>query len=620
MYKLKNGILHKDGKPIFGVGVSYYPSFFPGKAPVTEEAEKIPQMKIDLKRMCDFGINIIRTAAIGKIYKKNGRVEIVTPLIDAMMKEAEKDDLAMMVRLQGYHMDISGHDDFRMRDRNGNEVSQNRWNAFIQSCLFHEGVLEDNKLATEELTKHYSAFKSFVSFCVYNEPHYPGGEFYDYHPDTIKAYKKWLAEKNIIIAEEAEDYEVPTKRPGHSCDVAEWVNWRLFSMEALSGFLSNTHNYSKAVNPELEGITSAVTTQFAQGNDLRGVDNFAYARDMDICGFTNYSRVCGNSFYGLSFIHDFMESCAAVYGKHTWIVEYDARTKIPLRNLKQETYLSVGSGIKGIMYYQWRGDAPNGATEEDNLFGFINYDGSETENFNEKKAVIGLLNKYSDYIVNAEKKRSGVAVLHSDYINLFQCAFQKEGCYVANPYEESMKYIYRDFINMGFAVDFVKAEHLEENRLNIKCLIVPEYDYMLSEDEKSKIEAFKNSGGYVFTYSTGAYNELGRGDEHSFLNFDNPGGRTAFEAAAMAEVKPLFDINCDIIKCKVIEGDNYYVISVNNISTTEKIAFEAEIKCYFDISKAVFADEKQEIELSVNNNVIKLPRIKVGGLIIAHKR
>ena len=70
MYKLKNGILYHGEKAEFGIGMSYYPSFYPGKAPIADESRRIPEMKKDLEKMRDFGINIIRTAALGNLRKE----------------------------------------------------------------------------------------------------------------------------------------------------------------------------------------------------------------------------------------------------------------------------------------------------------------------------------------------------------------------------------------------------------------------------------------------------------------------------------------------------------------------------------------------------------------------
>ena len=47
MYEIKDGILVKDGKKIFALGESYYPSFHEGKYPVPPDGDRIGEMKKD---------------------------------------------------------------------------------------------------------------------------------------------------------------------------------------------------------------------------------------------------------------------------------------------------------------------------------------------------------------------------------------------------------------------------------------------------------------------------------------------------------------------------------------------------------------------------------------------
>ena len=49
MYNMKNGVLHKEGKPVFCIGLSYYPSYHERKIPVPESGDRIGEMKKDLR-------------------------------------------------------------------------------------------------------------------------------------------------------------------------------------------------------------------------------------------------------------------------------------------------------------------------------------------------------------------------------------------------------------------------------------------------------------------------------------------------------------------------------------------------------------------------------------------
>ncbi len=611
MYRFKNGILYRDHKPVFGLGVSYYGSFFPGKAPVADEKERIPEMRKDVERIRDFGFNIIRCGALGKVYYGgDGAVACETPFADAILAEAEKRGLAVMVRLQGYHTYLGGGDSFRMVDSTGRRVSAEEWNAFVQGSVHHPGVRKDNQAAAEALARHFSQFPSFVSFCTYNEPHYPGGGLYDYHPDTIRAYQLWLR-KNGFPAQAAQP---PRNRPGHDArEIADWVSWRRFSQESLSGFLAEAHIAAKRQAPTAEGTTAAVPVTYLQGNDAMGVDNFAYARDMDFCGFTSYTPVVGGGYFQAACMFDFMESCAAVCHKHTWLLEYDARTQISPEKFEKETYLALGSGMKGIMYYQWRGDYPNGATEEDDAFGILHYDGTPANAYAAQKKMIRMINQYSDYLVGAERVRSGLAILHSDAMHFFQCAYQKDGAYVENPYTASLTAIHRALTQRGVPVEFVKAEHLADSA--VRGVIIPEYDYMLAPDERQKLQAYIQAGGQVFCYSGGRYAPFSSAPA-SILRENNDLELMEADILERLDIHPAMTAGLEYIQCRVLRGDGYYLAAVINIRTDHRAAGPVEIRCGFRFQRARLITPEREEALTAEGNTIIIPKIQNGGLII----
>ena len=122
-YEFKNGILHKDGRAIMGFGVSYYPSFYPTKYPVPPTADRTGEMKKDLRLMHESGFHILRAAALSDIsLGKDCNVEISSPFIDDMAREAEKNDLGISIRLQGYVMNIRGNKDYLMINNDGEKM------------------------------------------------------------------------------------------------------------------------------------------------------------------------------------------------------------------------------------------------------------------------------------------------------------------------------------------------------------------------------------------------------------------------------------------------------------------------------------------------------------------
>ena len=111
-----------------------------------------------------------------------------------------------------------------------------------------------------------------------------------------------------------------------------------------------------------------------------------------------------------------MAQCAAeLEGKESWCIELDSRTYIPSHIYNRNTYALLGSGAKGIVYYQWRGDCPVPGVPYPNSCGILNYDGTKTANFDNAVNMNRFTSDISDLLVSAHRLHEGVGILHSDY-------------------------------------------------------------------------------------------------------------------------------------------------------------------------------------------------------------
>ena len=174
MYQINGSILHKDGKKIFALGESYYPSFHPCKFPVKPEDDRIGEMIKDLKMMAEAGFNHVRFAALGTLSydRESNTVTLDAPFVDAMTEEAQKNDLSVSVRLQGFSVNLRGFTDAEMIDEHGN-VPDYVWSDFVRSTPNHPGILEDNFVHGRDTAKHFAKFSNVVGYQIYNEPKYP---------------------------------------------------------------------------------------------------------------------------------------------------------------------------------------------------------------------------------------------------------------------------------------------------------------------------------------------------------------------------------------------------------------------------------------------------------------
>ena len=504
MYELKNGVLHKDEKPVLGLGVSYYASYHKQKVPVTEEGDRIGEMHEDFKDMVDAGFNIVRMAALGDVARKGEDIVVSFPLIDAMMESAEEVGIACMVRLQGYSMNLGGYEDASMLNEKGEKMPF-YWSWFVRNCLNHPGILKDNEDGTVESARHFAKYSPVVSFQIYNEPAYPTKNFYDYNPHTIAKYRQWLMEKGIKSAEEAAGLEPPRQRPGLNESPEEWINWRLFNMERLNWYLCHLGDKAKEGYSKPEVLTCHMACPVSPDNAVRGQDYFQTAERMDILGITHYAPAIGPIHFFASMVLDSAESAAATFGKKMWLIEYNAHTKMSAAEWERETYSAVGSAVKGILYYQWRADYPYADGPEPEGFGIIYNNKTPTAKYDRALRMNALLNKFSSEFACVEKVRSGVAILFSNHATAYFDALDnyrvEEQSKWHDRYSLHMRRIYSDFRKAGAVADFTRACDLEKNPLSVKLLLVPAMEG-LTDEEKKQIGDFNEVGGTVIYFDS----------------------------------------------------------------------------------------------------------------------
>lgn len=507
-FQLSNGVLHRDGKPVFGLGVSYYASYHPQKVPVPENGDRVAEMDRDLKGIRDAGFNTVRMAALGTLERREGRLNLSFPLVDSFLAKSGELEMASLVRLQGYHMNLGGWDDYQMLDQDGS-VMPFHWGWFVRNCVNHDGILRDNAEGTVASARHFGAFPSLVGFQIYNEPAYPNKGIYDYNPHTLEAFRRWQEEGKEPIAREGGVLDAPRSRPEKDGDVLPWVKWRLFSMKRLNGFLCGLSDRAKEGCPGAETFTCNMSCPVAPGNALRGEDYFAVSARMDLHGITHYAPSRGATYLQASMILDAAESAAAVFGKHAWLIEYNGHTRLEPAEWERETYNALGSAFKGILYYQWRADYPFPDSPEPEGFGLVYSDGRPTAKFQAALRMNAMINRLSSHLARAEKVRSGAAILYSNRSVLHHDALDNGSASEGKAADRVPGYMMRMYAGLkkdGIAPDFLRAGDLASDRLGCRLLLVPSL-LGLDEGERADVSAWAGRGGVAVVYDdwTGWY-------------------------------------------------------------------------------------------------------------------
>ena len=616
VYELKNGILYQDGKPIIAMGQSYYPSFHEAKYPAPPSGDRIGLMKKDMRLMKDVGFQFVRVAAIGQVRLENDQVVVDTPFVDEMLKEADRLDIATSVRLQGYVMNLRGYDDYLMRNEK-DEPMQQHWASFMHFSMYHKGILQDNKEATQALARHFDKIPGVLSYQIYNEPHYPSNGVFDYHPATIAAYQEWRKAHGL------EPEEPPRRRPMGDESPEPWIQWRLFNMYSMSKFLNDSAAAAKEAAPDKETYTCITSAPTDSGVMSAGINYYDNGEGMDTVGITCYKHQEGADFYNASFQYDMTESAAALNGKHAWCIEIDARTHMPARKGPEETYNLLASGFKGIVYYEWRGDYADEKTPLPDNCGFIFNDGTKTEHYERSVATVRFVNKYSTLFAQAEKLRSGIAMLYSERAAAYGDAYMGNAEF-GNPFIFQSKQVYREFRKNQMTLDIVCARHLKENVLGVKYLFIPCGKSWLSDEERAQIDAFEAAGGQA--YYLNPKSSMSGNAQFGWWrwNVERLNG-TKFEFRSPLELEDVLDlcritpivrVNSRHIKTGLLRGKDYTLAVFNNTDPAHQNVSGAVAQLQRPCSGARFISIDQDVELSCQEGVIHLPEIVEGGVLI----
>ena len=300
-----------------------------------------------------------------------------------------------------------------------------------------------------------------------------------------------------MLFRSARNTEPPRRRPFYDEDPEPWIRWRLFNSEKFNDYLNFLAENAKSRKPEAETFTCMTCCPVQIGSSMRGADFFSVAEKMDIVGITLYLDCKGAFYYEHSRVMDYAESAAASFGKHFWLIEYNAKTDMSARDFEVETYAAIGSGVKGIMYYQWRGDYVFGDSPEPNGFGMVYNDRTPTAKYSSALKMHGLLYRAGGKIVCKERVKQGVGILHSEHANAYYDAICNGGIKRAWNGKEanvfSVMNVYRKFKREFVSLCAVRASELDKLPFKLGALIVPA-ENGLSDEEKADVSLFKKRG------------------------------------------------------------------------------------------------------------------------------
>lgn len=629
MYELKNGILYRDGKPDFAIGTSYFASYNKEKYPVAPGKERFTEAVKDIADIADFGFNIVRIAAFEKIEPSSGGYDISMPFIDHMLKEICNNDMAAIVRLQGYTMNLKSRENAVLCDAEGNEINKNDVSVFIYDNFFNEELVEDIKDATVALADYFNK-DSVVGYQVYNEPWLSGKTFLPlgYGSCAVDAYREYLKEEGMEQSK-VEAYEPPSVFSEEITD--EWIKYRMFVTESFMNFLGVLNDAGKQTSKQMESATNFTSCPTWHSCAHFSVDYFKAAKKMDYLGLDIYDPLKGGYFHYVKATMAMVESASHLEGKNAHVMEFCCRTHMSGEDFERQLSVAVATGYKGVSFYAWRSDI---CGPEGGLGGLIYHDRRKTEKYDEAQKAVSVVKKLGTQIVCASRLRDGVAIFESEYARHLSDLTQHSLLTSVN------RAVYEDIYNEGFSPDYVDGEHLMSNNLGIDILFVADYK-LVSEKEKEIISNFANEH-YVFLYELGVgyvMHDNCKGDTTNEkmlsnycwkLNVKSAISDWRFRIGEVFELlnkKPLVTSKEKSVDlgCLAANDNSYMLIAITNIHSLKKHidSFEIKIdKSLGDFKEAMLYTKSFEKSCMIEHGcdtVVKIPGIETAGYLLLKK-
>ena len=593
MYSMKDGLLYRDGKPVFGLGISYYASFHPEKKTVPDDGDKYGEMVLDVTDIAKAGFNHIRTAALGERHWEGDTYVADTSFPDAMVKEADKNGIAVFMRLNGYTMNQRGWDDAEPLDQFGEACAD----AFIHDTLNHPGLMKDTDNASAQLALHFASFPNIIGFQLFNEPTIQAWKtnppsFFDFNPYAMAEFKKWLVRKGYYSEEGAKAVEVPKEFPIPADKRGIHRLFRQFGVENTSAMLCRLNGAIRKATPHLPCFTNCIAVPF--NTYVSGCEGDCFEiGDMDIIGFDLYEEVRGREYLHSMRLLDLCENAAFINGKKAWLPEMCCRTHMRIDDYERECYAAIGTGYKGVTYYLWRADLGG---PEVQLGGMVWNNRDKTEKYDDAVKFNEMINREGENIVTSERVRDGVAILYSVH-GAAMCENSDEDG--QNRWYRLMHDRYCELMELGVTPVFVTADKLATSPFDIKLLFVPTLA-PLDAKEKALVEEFAKTHGVVSydnrfiaacgdkacgvnTISNWCFKPAGTWQAELFNHRERFRVKELLEIAG---VKPLFKAHstADTLALRTLKNDNaekpFYLLSLIHARADGNVTEDGVI--YFD--------------------------------------
>jgi len=385
-------------------------------------------------------------------------------------------------------------------------------------CFDHPGAKLEAQKFLIQCAKVLGKYENVLLFDCWNEPHIePAIHFgssdiedslFCYCENTLRVYRKWLKNRYKFIENLNEKWVKryrdfnDIKPPRLLIDYVEMTQWRKFMTWSMADKMKWRYKSLKSnLTDEKFVMSHSSVGGILAGFSIYGADDYQLSESLDMFGLSLFPL------WGKS---DVLDVCMRVSltrdmarkkicintelqgGQAHSMPSGLSRGKAPQRNdLRLWNFIDLAFGLKGIMYWQYRGEM---ISQEAPGFGLIKRDGSFTQRSDEASKLCNFINKYPLLFNKYIPKKSDIAILaipDSYYLN-----FASEGN--ENFSINSFKGIYRFLLKNNIYPEILVEEMLKEkiSEYEVIFLILP---MVLNDGISSVLKEFVEKGGILIS-------------------------------------------------------------------------------------------------------------------------
>jgi beta-galactosidase len=333
------------------------------------------------------------------------------------------------------------------------------------------------------------------------------GDMLCYCENCRKSFVHWLTKKYGTIDHlnlgwnrnyrAFDEIELPKTRNSFN----DMIDWRMFFVDTLGRNVQRRFEVAK--EEDLGKHPLMCHHVFIQGFPVTSTasDPWNVGRFGDLHGITQMDdpMMC-----------DVLRSCARgkpiISAEMLMLFGYtlDLPKLVAANDVKRNVFTGIAANMKGFVFWQYR---PETLAREAPAWGLTHLDGSSTPWLESFAEVNRVLQKNTDFILDARPRKADVALLYNPENQVFGWAATGNEKHVT----DSILGVHRALYERNFMVDVIHPREFPSVLDSYRVVYVP-FPYYLSEAMCVALKAWVNEGGLLIgeSYFGGWYTEMGR--------------------------------------------------------------------------------------------------------------